>query len=380
MTGEMNRREFLKIAGIAAMAASILGCGKESEAAQPPYKPLDGLGYGPFKPNQSPLAGKYPSAEDIMADLSILKNISPKVRTYGTENILFRIPEFCRDAGIDCYPGAWIDDNEWDNSQVQGLINIGNLSYPTTKALVVGNEFLYRHPGSKQKLLNYISQARQATGMQVGASEQWHIWRDHSDLASAADFMFVHIHPYWENQDIADAANFVLEKYNFVKGLYPGKPIFISETGWPTAGEARYPAVPSEENQKRFLAEFFDIAQQNDIKYFFFSAFDEAWKRNVAQIEAEAHWGVFDENRQAKSGLVSLLGRDFKIMDFSDSGEIDAGTFEGNPYSVERRNSLAGDESWNSVTNFSGSANTNRTRVAVPISDSRGFYRVKALF
>jgi exo-beta-1,3-glucanase (GH17 family) len=326
----LSRREFIRLAGAGAAAMMILGCGNETEATQPPYKPLDGLSYSPFRPNQSPILGKYPSETEVRNDLQMLKNIAPKIRTYGTENILYRIPEFCRDAGIDCYPGAWIDDVQWDDQQVADLVSIGNLGYSTTKKLVVGNEFVYRRPSSKPKLLNYISQVRQATGMQVGAAEQWHIWRDHADLAHAVDFMFVHVHPYWENQSIENAANFVLDKCNFIKQLYPGKQIFIAETGWPSAGETHGQSVPSEANQARFLSEFFDIAQENGIEYFLFSAFDEKWKTDATGIEAEAYWGIFDENRQRKSGLTSLLEKDFRVKGLSNAGELDVKTFESN--------------------------------------------------
>ena len=84
------------------------------------------------------------------------------------------------------------------------------------------------------------------------------------------DYIFAHFHPYWEPGGIPidQAVSFIGEKYNYLKSLYPGKKIVVGETGWPTAGEIRGGAVPSLENQKRFLNEFVTWAKNNMVDFY----------------------------------------------------------------------------------------------------------------
>lgn len=64
--------------------------------------------------------------------------------------------------------------------------------------------------------------------------------------------MFVsNVFPYWEGVSIDNAASTVLDHYNEAVGKASGKPVKISETGWPTAGANYKESVPSPENQQR---------------------------------------------------------------------------------------------------------------------------------
>jgi exo-beta-1,3-glucanase (GH17 family) len=362
----INRRDFIKLSLATGIFAALP---KLSESAEPLYKPLKGLCYGPFREGQSPEWGVYPTESQIREDINIIKSIAPKIRTYGTENILYRIPEFCRDAGVYCSPGAWIDNASADNQQITNLIAIGNLNYATTQRLVVGNEYLYRHTGDLSKLVNYIRQVKSATGKKVCASEQWHIWRDYPSLATEVDEILVHVHPYWENISISNAAQFVLEKYNYVKGLYPGKKIIISETGWPTQGPSRGSAVPSEANQDKFLSDFISISSSNNIDYILFEAFDEPWK---GEGGVGAWWGVFDKSRNLKQALENVLKP--QIIGF-DGDKIKIRTYEGDSYSIDRSTNLL-NNSWQNITNVVGSANTNMTDVTAANNGfAKAFYR-----
>jgi hypothetical protein len=94
-----------------------------------------------------------------------------------------------------------------------------------------------------------------------------------------------------------------------------GKPIIVSESGWPTCGETRGEAVASLENAKFYLAEFLSWAQANEVRYFYFEAFDEPWKI-AAEGPQGACWGLWDQQGNLKPGInVVLRGPDAKIAD-----------------------------------------------------------------
>ena len=260
--------------------------------------------YGPFRKNQSPNTGVFPSENEIKEDLSILSKISSNIRTYGNDNVLFEIPRLANEAGINCYPGAWISKYESLNEEfVENLIQIANQGYDTTKGLIVGNEALLGGVG-EEKLIQYISQVKQATDIPVTTADTWYMWSIYPNVAKAVDNILVHIHPYWDGVSVDAAAEYVINKYNKIKEDNPGKEVIIGEVGWPTAGSSLGRADPSEENQKKFLKEFIPLAKQNNIKYLIFEAFDESWK---GWGELEKSWGLYYEDRNIKPGLEEIL-------------------------------------------------------------------------
>jgi hypothetical protein len=62
--------------------------------------------------------------------------------------------------------------------------------------------------------------------------------------------------------------------------MFPGKKLMIGETGWPSAGPPHGAAVPSAENQARYFTDFlaWTKRQPDQVQYYYFDAFDEAWK------------------------------------------------------------------------------------------------------
>jgi hypothetical protein len=131
------------------------------------------------------------------------------------------------------------------------------------------------------------------------------------ELAKEVDFILVHIHPYWEAKEAGEAADYVVEKWKELRKAFPDKEIVIGETGWPSAGEAIGDAVPSEENQEKFLSRFLDLAGQNNIRYFYFEAFDEKWKDKF-EGKVGSHWGICYSGGAIKRPLERLFPNGIK--------------------------------------------------------------------
>lgn len=274
------------------------------------YIPLYGLCFSPFREGQNPETGMFPTVVHIQEDISILHGMTQAVRTYGNDNVLYDIPEICKNAGVECYVGSWIsDDAQWNQSVVDDLVTVTDSNYVTTKALLVGNEYLlWRSFSSETTLISLINQVKAAVDVPVSTAETYNIWLDHPNLTAAADFIGAHIHPYWEGIVIDNAAQHVIDKYNLLKQTYPTKDVVILEVGWPSEGPAYGGAVPSAVNQERFIREFIYLAKQNDIKYFLFEAFDEPWKGKYSEVEK--HWGLWDKDRVLKPVLSDYLYAD----------------------------------------------------------------------
>ena len=278
-------------------------------------KPIDrttdrftGICYGPYRDNHHPEFGIHPTIADIAEDLVLVEKLTHAVRTYSVNNTLAQIPSLAALRQIDCYPSAWISNNESRNdTQVSTLIHVANQNLQNVKGLVVGNEVLLRNEMSEQQLIEYISRVKDATDAPVGYADIWAEWLNHPELAQSVDILFVHIYPYWDGIGIDDAASYVLAKWNEVKERYPNKAMILGETGWPTQGRILGEAVPSEENQRKYVNDIRRIAQTDNIPYFYFEVFDEKWKINEGGMDVGDHWGMYYSNGSPKPLLVDLL-------------------------------------------------------------------------
>ena len=268
--------------------------------------PLKGVCYSPFRDNQSPETGNFPSLNEISEDLNIIEKYAENIRTYGNDNVLFEIPRLCDEKNIRIDVGAWLSrDYSFNNESINNLIQIANSGYKSVKGLIVGSETLLRNDLTKAELISYINQVKNSTSIPVTTAEGWYFWLNNRDLADYVDYLTVHIHPYWEGVSIDNAVSFVIEKYNLVKSTYPDKRVVIGETGWPSGGAINKASIPSEENQVRFVREFRDAAARNNIDYFIFEMFDEKWKEKYGEVEG--HWGIFYSSREIKPLLEDAL-------------------------------------------------------------------------
>ena len=94
------------------------------------------------------------------------------------------------------------------------------------------------------------------------------------------------------------SADRLLSHYDVVLSISQGKPVRISETGWPSDGPPFGAAIASPDNQRLYLEEVLCRTRQRGIDMLWFSAIDEPYKAGV-----EAHWGIMNANRTLKSSL-----------------------------------------------------------------------------
>ena len=84
-----------------------------------------------------------------------------------------------------------------------------------------------------------------------------------------------------------------------MKAVSNGKEVIITETGWPSNGQVVNEAVPSKENLMLYFMEAQLWAAQANVKLFYFSSFDEAWKIHF-EGWAGTSWGLWDGNENFK--------------------------------------------------------------------------------
>ncbi|MDC1259851.1 glycosyl hydrolase family 17 protein, partial [Flavobacteriaceae bacterium] len=115
----------------------------------------------------------------------------------------------------------------------------------------------------------------------------------------ACDVILVNCYPFWEGCNIEQSSIYLKQMYAVTQQLAKGKPVIITETGWPNRGDRLESAQPTENNAMKYFIDTSNWAQKNEIPLFYFSSFDESWKVHH-EGDVGARWGLWDKNEKLK--------------------------------------------------------------------------------
>ncbi|WP_210209935.1 beta-(1-6) glucans synthase [Pseudolabrys taiwanensis] len=256
------------------------------------------ISYAPFRGSQTPLDPTTRiSAAQIDEDLTRLAQISNCVRTYSTDYGLDQIAGIAARHGLKVLQGLWLSSHpEKNREQIDTAVALANRYPDTIRAVVVGNEVLLRGELSATDLTTIIREVKAKVRVAVTYADVWEFWMRNRDVASAVDFITIHILPYWEDIPVpaSEAATHVRTIRQQVVDAFPGKEVIIGEVGWPSAGRMREGALPSRANQARVIQDVLDVAKTGNFKVNVIEAFDAPWKRAL-EGTVGGHWGLFDD-------------------------------------------------------------------------------------
>jgi exo-beta-1,3-glucanase (GH17 family) len=267
---------------------------------------LAGLAYGPFHTGQDPNRGVFPSSEEIQADIPTLASLTHYIRTYGSTGPAEVIIQAAEAAHICVASGIWLGSDPAANT-MEMMAGEQLASSRAVHAIIVGNEVLLRGDLSEGQLRSDIEQVRAKLGRaaSITTADTYDEWLAHPALAQDVDFITVNIYPFWQGISVDSAIQSLDQAYTQVEKAFPHKQVVIGETGWPSAGPPHGAAVPSAENQARYLRAFISWAQSHRVQYFYFEAFDEDWKTNEAGVGI--HWGLYQQDGKVKPALSDVL-------------------------------------------------------------------------
>ncbi|HEY5216636.1 MAG TPA: beta-(1-6) glucans synthase [Pseudolabrys sp.] len=260
------------------------------------------LSYAPFRGSQTPLdPATHISAAQIEDDLARLAQITDCVRTYSTDYGLDQIAAIAARHGLKVLQGLWLSSQpEKNREQIETAVALANRYPDTIRAVVVGNEVLLRGEMSATDLAATIRAVKARVHVPVTYADVWEFWLRNRDVAAAADFITIHILPYWEDFPIParDAAAHVASIRSQVVNAFAGKDVIIGEVGWPSAGRMREGALPSPANQARVIQEVLALGLREKFRVNVIEAFDQPWKRAL-EGTVGGHWGLLDDATRA---------------------------------------------------------------------------------
>jgi exo-beta-1,3-glucanase (GH17 family) len=308
------------------------------------------LSYTPFRGTQSPLGPDIPvDPRQIDEDLAQLKHITDCVRTYSVDFGLDQIAEIAKRHGMKVLQGLWLSNRpELSRKQVATAIALANRFPDVIAAVIVGNEVLLRGEMAAADLVRTIREVKAQVPVPVTYADVWEFWLRHRDVATAVDFVTIHILPYWEDFPIPawNAAAHVDAIRAQMVAAFPGKEVFVGEFGWPSAGRMREGALPSPVNQARTMHEVLEHAKRENYRVNLIEAYDQPWKRQL-EGTVGGHWGLFDAyQRQPKFAWGGLVSNHPNWRWQAAGGVGLAAVVFATAFGVRRRTALAAASGW----------------------------------
>ncbi|KAI4844728.1 glycoside hydrolase [Aureobasidium sp. EXF-8845] len=293
----------------AAYSSAATSASSSKAAASSPAASADGLpqGYGivysPYRDD-----GKCKEQDEVNNDFE-------KIMAYASSN--GESYDFVRLYGADCNGPAMILNicEKYDLKIFAGIFNVLSDAEMTTEIKVltdavsasgkgwsrfntisIGNEVVNNGKlaatdvAGKVTLARTLLSAAGYSGKMVAVDTAVAMIAHGTDLCGASDYVAVNAHPFFDgNVAAADSGEWLLHQMQELSTVC-GKPVWITETGWPTQGNTNGKAVPSVQNQKAALSSMKSAVTSNVV---WFTAFNDMWKTNsAATFNAEQYWGM----------------------------------------------------------------------------------------
>lgn len=287
---------------VAGVHACLWLWGQESVEAPAAPNRFSSLSFAPFAATEDAEETNATHEQQIRADLDVISPVTTSIRTYSSTQGLELVPALAAEKQIKVTLGIWIDKDEKRNAaEIDSAVELAARN-PNIKGLVVGNEVVLRKEKTPAEMAELIRSVKARTNAPVTTGETWDIWLANPELASAVDYLAVHILPYWERIPANHAVDYALEIYERLRTAFPGKHIVIAEFGWPSSGFNRGAATTGELTQAEIIREFTSRAHARGIDYNLVEAFDQPWKGEL-EGSVGAYWGIFDADRTLKFSL-----------------------------------------------------------------------------
>ncbi len=272
-----------------------------------------GVDYGPYRlPGQAP--GSDIPEPQFISDLRQIATKFGYIKTYGSDPVLAKIVPLIKANNIPLKVAVGIYETDVDHlsvtdPQIKTAIAIAQnpLYAGIVNMVVVGNECIAGEapsapsPVSLNTLIKDLDEVKAAlptttvttcltyqAGVDLGSST--------NSLLAHVDNVMVNVYPFYGGVAIDGALANLVNAFGLFNSY--GKPVWVGETGWPSAGDPNGAAIPSLPNEKTFTAAVLGA----DLPYagvYLFEAYDELWKTDEPN-GIGPHWGLWNYDASAK--------------------------------------------------------------------------------
>ncbi|KAF0720291.1 hypothetical protein AaE_010339, partial [Aphanomyces astaci] len=271
----------------------------------------------------------------IAEDINVLKEVTDYVRIYWMNfDCTKRVLEAADNRGLKVWLGMWSEVNatfvrdgreekvvDSFPSQFKALEKLVNddtklINNDNILGIQVSSEALYRYyvkgagntTGSSDRhgidtIRSHLDEARsylrgRGFTFPVVITDIMDMYSKFPELYEAVDVVSVNQFSFWQHISPEDGAHFTFTRFQEeqTRAKRAGKLIELHETGWSAAGENPVVTEASPRAQGVFTQDFLTLAARQNLKAFYFAAFDLTFKTT----EIERNFGIHYANRAMK--------------------------------------------------------------------------------
>lgn len=252
--------------------------------------------------------GQCKTAGDIKADIKKIAELGfTTIRSYSTDCGVFEyvIPA-CQEHGLKVIYGIFLEGqgkgafSQYANAQLEDIKN--KAPKDSVAMVIVGNECMFNNNCQPQELASYIDYVRKElrdcgfpADIAVTTTEPVGVWEEKgAALCDHIDVFTVQVHPYFTASVSAEeAGDFAAQQLEQAAKVCPGaaaKGKYITEIGWPSAGNANGKAIAGKYEQKVAMKK---IIEKVGKEACLFSYQNDGWKHPGA-FNVEQNFGCTD--------------------------------------------------------------------------------------
>jgi exo-beta-1,3-glucanase (GH17 family) len=268
-------------------------------------QPLSSVSFAPFRRGESPLTKVYPTPQEVEQDMASIVGRAKGIRTYTSREGLEVVPALAEKYGIKLTLGIWLGSDRAINEQeLAAGIKEANDHPDAVQRVIVGNEVLLRGDLPPEELIGYIRRVKAAIHQPVSTADVWAFVLKYPEVGRELDYITVHILPFWDDEPIGldGVEDYTVKILDRVRQTFPGKPVLIGETGWPSIGRDRGPAVVDVVHEADFVRRMANLGERLGFDYNIVEEFDQPWK-SALENTVGAAWGVMEADRVNGKGV-----------------------------------------------------------------------------
>jgi glucan endo-1,3-beta-D-glucosidase len=214
---------------------------------------------------------------------------------HGTSNQVIEAIEAAINTKTTLLLGMWASAGDASFNNEVGALKAAIKKYGTkftdlVVGISVGSEDLYRdsqrgvpgeNPGAApSQLVKYIKQTRDAirgTALEhvgIGHVDTWQVYLNGTtkSVVDALDWVGMDAYPYFQKaqeNSVEGSTQLFFDAYDQTCSAV-GKPVWVTETGWPVTGETNGKAVPSAKNARIFWEDVVCPLVRDDINLYYY--------------------------------------------------------------------------------------------------------------
>ncbi|KAF2111113.1 glycoside hydrolase superfamily [Lophiotrema nucula] len=188
------------------------------------------------------------------------------------------------------------------NALKKAIVQYGTAFTDRVTGISVGSEDLYRlsigEVGAQpSQIIDFIHQTRNAIagtslqGKPIGHGDTWTAFVNASNnvVTEAIDFLGMDAYPYYQpgqDNSVQNAKTIFYNAYQATTAKAMGKPVWVTETGWPVTGSTDGRAMPSAENARVYWEQTICSLMASGVNLYYFNL------QSAQYGNPDPDWGV----------------------------------------------------------------------------------------